>query len=445
MNSRIYPITLLCAVIGTSIFLGISEKKDVSETEKRALTTWPEWTFESYKNGKYFHQISLYINDHFPMRDKLISIAQDIRYNLGIHPDFAERIIIIPPTQEESTNVSSDTITKEYDADFKEAYTGQMLIINGRVYPRGSGSPKMGAPFAAMVNQYANQLNGICNVYSCVAPLSSAFIPIEKYAFYNSGNKQTLNAIRTSLTFPSRFCDVFGEMDKHFGETMFYGTDHHWNARGAYYGYVAFCKAAGINPIPLENMTYERKKPFLGSLYDLTKDPEVAAHPDTAEVFMPRVETKAYRYAPNSLSSPRATSVFCNINNYTAFLCGDAPLIKITTNVKNGRKAAVVKNSMGNAFSVYLISHYEEIWVVDFRYSGHNLLDLIANNSINDLIFGVGMYAAMSHGTIAMMRNLGKNHSPALSTKKDSLKVKTIPLDTTKSLQTEKPTTDSIK
>ena len=68
---------------------------------------------------------------------------------------------------------------------------------------------------------------------------------------------------------------------------------------------------------------------------------------------------------------------------------------------------------MGNAFVVYLVSHYEEIYVVDFRYSKHNMVSLIRDNKINDLIFGMGMYGAMSRGTIQMMRNLGLNSAPA--------------------------------
>ena len=84
--------------------------------------------------------------------------------------------------------------------------------------------------------------------------------------------------------------------------------------------------------------------------------------------------------------------------------------MKITTSVKNGKKAAIVKNSMGNAFCVYLISHYEEIYVIDFRYSNHNLIDLIEKNKINDLIFALGMYGAMSNGTINMMRRLAVNN-----------------------------------
>jgi hypothetical protein len=44
--------------------------------------------------------------------------------------------------------------------------------------------------------------------------------------------------------------------------------------------------------------------------------------------------------------------------------------------------------------------------VVDFRYSRHNLVELVEKNDIDDMIFAVGMYAAMSSGTIGMMRNL---------------------------------------
>jgi hypothetical protein len=165
-------------------------------------------------------------------------------------------------------------------------------------------------------------------------------------------------------------------------------------------------------------MERKTKYPFLGSLYQLTRDQSVRDNPDTLEYFMPRVNTSAVRYNANNFNSPTKTYVFCQNasggNCYSTFICGDAPLMKITTDVKNGRKAAVVKNSMGNAFAVYLISHYEEIYVVDFRYSRHNLVDLIRSQNINDLIFALGMYGAMSSGTINMMRNLAKHDGRGL-------------------------------
>ena len=411
---KLPPILLLVLLIITSAFLVVSQKETISESEKRTLATWPVFTGDSYFNGTYFDSITGYINDHFPLRSKMVDLAQQIRYYLGFHLPEEERVVVIAAPEETSQQSESDTTQRLYDDDFRAAYSGSMLIIDGRVYPQGGGSPAMGRPFANMVNEYAANLAGICTVYSAVAPLSSAFIPVQKYAHYNTANKNSLLAIKAALSPQARFCDVFAAMDAHFGEQMFYGTDHHWNARGAYYAYTAFCQAAGIKAVPLEAMRYERKKPFLGSLYDLTKDPVVAQHPDTLELFIPNVETQAVRYGPVGFNKAYATKVFGGANNYVAFLCGDAPLIKITTNVKNGRKAAVVKNSMGNAFAVYLISHYEEIWVVDFRYSGHSLMDLIAERQINDLIFGMGLYGAMSNGTINMMRNLAKAHTPAL-------------------------------
>jgi hypothetical protein len=168
----------------------------------------------------------------------------------------------------------------------------------------------------------------------------------------------------------------------------------------------------------MNEMVRKTKYPFLGSLYQLTRDETVRKNPDTVEYFMPRVSTTAVRYNAVNFNSPVKTSVFCEGasggNGYSTFICGDAPLMKITTDVKNGRKAAVVKNSMGNAFAVYLISHYEEVYVVDFRYSKHNLVDLIRSQNIDDLIFALGMYGAMSNGTINMMRNLAKHKGTSL-------------------------------
>jgi hypothetical protein len=40
---------------------------------------------------------------------------------------------------------------------------------------------------------------------------------------------------------------------------------------------------------------------------------------------------------------------------------------------------------------------------------------LIKDNQVNDLIFGMGMYGAMSKGTIQMMRQLGLNKSSSSS------------------------------
>ena len=437
MSNKINTIFFITAILSmTSLYFILPENK-LSSIEKRKLATIPELTFSNYTSGLWANSMEKFIDDQFPFRDKLIEMADFINACKGIKLENQEKVFVSPRIKRQNrTMIKGEEI---YLDDFDEAYSGSMLIINGSVYPMGGGSPVMSKYFCKMVNEYANILQGRTRVFSAVAPLSSAFIPVLKYKKYNTQNKHTLLAIKNNLANGAIFCDVFDELDRHSNEKMYFSTDHHWNAKGAYYAYVAFCHGAGIAPIELNKMEKRTKYNFLGSLYQLTRDPSVKANPDSMEYFIPRVKTTAVRYGKNNFENPIKTNVFSHQNSggnsYLTFLGGDAPLIKITTDVKNGRKAVVVKNSMGNAFAVFLISHYEEIYVVDFRYSNHNMLKIIENNKVNDLIFALGMYGAMSKGTINMMRNLATNNGIVKLkplTKEDSTRIFNPILDTLK-------------
>ncbi len=413
MINKINSILFLVALVGMYSFYLFTPKQKVSLGEKRKLAVLAELTFDTYLNGSWSHSVDDFVDDHFPFRNNFISMAEIFHTSKGIHFKNQEKIFIGKKQSSNKKNEEDTTHAKmNFKDDFEEAYSGSLLILDGSVYPVGGGSPKMSRVFAAMLNEYAEKLRGRTRVLSAVAPLSSAFIPALKFRKYNGQNKETLLAIKNSLS-GAIFCDVFNELDKHANEKMYFSTDHHWNAIGAYYAYVAFCRGAGFTPVDRNKMEKRIKYNFLGSLYQLTRDPSVKANPDTMVYYVPNVTTTAIRYGANNFDHPTKANVFSHAcsggNTYLTFLGGDAPLIKITTSVKNGKKAVVIKNSMGNAFAVYLISHYEEIYVLDFRYSNHNLLQLIEQNKINDLIFAMGMYGAQSQGTINMMRRLATN------------------------------------
>lgn len=406
-------ILFVCLISLPSLFI-VLEKEEISISEKRVLATFPDFTWENYISGKLTKGINIYINDHFPFRDYAVRFTETFRYNLGFRLQNEQKIIVVErPKMEENSDLSGNLDSadaKNYLEGIDEAYSGSMLILDGKVYTQNAGNPAVSPYFSKMLNLYADSLQGKARVFSCVAPLSSAFIPLPEYEHYNKRNEETLLAIKANLNPGVYFADILGEMNQHYNEYLWYGSDHHWTGLGAYYGYVAFCKAAGITPVPLSSMEKKVKSGFLGSLYELTRDQSVRDNPDLVETYIPPgIETQAVRYNPYDFKYPQKTRVFCNSANYSTFICGDAPLIKITTNVKNGKKVAVVKNSMGNAFVVYLISHYEEIYVVDFRYSKHNLLKIMNDAQVNDLVFAMGMYGAMSRGTIGMMRNLAYN------------------------------------
>jgi hypothetical protein len=60
--------------------------------------------------------------------------------------------------------------------------------------------------------------------------------------------------------------------------------------------------------------------------------------------------------------------------------------MKIETSVKNGKKIALIKNSLGNAFAPFLINHFETVFVVDYRYYDGNLTNLIKEHNITDVV-----------------------------------------------------------
>lgn len=446
MNKKVNVILFLVIIFGFPIVLLLSSKSKHSIEEKRDLAVVPTFSSANYLNGTWTKQLDAYIDDHFPLRKTFISFTPIFNQSFGFHFKNDERLFVVNKSKKQVTKdkerEKKDTLT--YLNEFEESFSGSLLILNGCVYPLNGGSAKMAKSFAQMVNEYARNFPSL-RVFSVVAPHSSAFIPVQKYSKYNSQNKRTLLAIKENLHDGAIFSDVFEELNNHSKTKLYFGTDHHWKPIGAYYAYVAFCKSAGIKYIELKDMIPKVKYNFVGTMYQYTKDPSVKAHPDTMEYWEPRVTTDAVYFGKTGTTKSIKSSVFYSScsggNTYSTFLGGDHPLMRITTSIKNGRRAVVIKNSMGNAFTVYLISHYEEIWVVDLRYSKQNLTTIIKENKINDLIFAVGMYAAMSDGTIGMMRRLAtqsgnykesenpqdpkpssSEKTPAVLTEEDSLK-----------------------
>ncbi len=447
MSSKLNTILFFSLLFGIPLLYFVMPKQKISVGEKRKLAIIPELNYESYIKGAWADSMDSYIDDHFPFRTEMVDMAVEFQSLKGIHLKEQEKIFVSqkPKVKKNKSEKDSTESDMNFLDEFEQAYSGSMLIINGSVYPMGGGSPAMSKHFAKMVSEYAEQLKGECRVFSAVAPLSSAFIPVEKYKHYNTQNRNTLRAIGSNLSNGAIFCDVFEEMNKHSGEKMYFSTDHHWKPIGAYYAYVAFCKAAGLEAVPINKMEKRTKYNFLGSLYQHTLDPSVRNNPDTMEYYIPKVSTTAVRFSDYGYDKQSKSQVFAHSssggNTYSTFISGDAPMMRINTNVKNGKKAIVIKNSYGNAFVVYLISHYEEVWVVDFRYSKQNIIETIRKNKINDMIFAMGMYGAMSKGTINMMRNLGKQSGifvppkPIITEPQDSTIVEPIqtPSDTTNS------------
>ncbi len=65
--------------------------------------------------------------------------------------------------------------------------------------------------------------------------------------------------------------DAYSKLEAHKDEYLYFRSDHHWTALGAYYAYTAFCESAGLKAEPLSKFESGEYTGFLGSLYSAIK------------------------------------------------------------------------------------------------------------------------------------------------------------------------------
>lgn len=234
------------------------------------------------------------------------------------------------------------------------------------------------------------------------SPSSYSFYAPTKYYKPELDQKIAIDAIYNLLDPRIITIDTYSQLLQHTGEYIYFRTDHHWTARGAYWAYVAFAEKLGFTPASLEIMTAGKvNEKYLGSYYKQFKDNAKARlikkKPDIVEYFISPVKYTATAYESAAMKGGKNVPVIMldkipnNVNYYRTFLGGDYPCMCIRTETKNGKSILFVKDSYANALIPYMMAHYETIYVVDFR--DHNasgkpkfkITDFVKQHDVDDV------------------------------------------------------------
>ena len=154
----------------------------------------------------------------------------------------------------------------------------------------------------------------------------------------------------------------------HNNEYLYFRSDHHWTALGAYRAYEAWADAAGFDPVPLSSFDVQTRTGFLGWFYGLCGNPyAMRMNPDSVTAYIPR-SNLSVEYT--DVTGTRADNkIVYDYDNYAAFLLGDHQLVTITNNdIQDDSACVLVKDSYGNPFAVYLTQHYHTVYVIDYRH-----------------------------------------------------------------------------
>ena len=144
--------------------------------------------------------------------------------------------------------------------------------------------------YASMINTVRSRVDSSTEVYTLLAPTSFGVCLDESVqsSLGGSSQKDAFAYIYSMLDPSVKQVDVYGELVRHNAEYLYYGTDHHWTALGAYYAYREFAEAKGITPHELSSFTEQAFPGFLGTFYSYSNQAEALKNnPDTVYAYIP--------------------------------------------------------------------------------------------------------------------------------------------------------------
>ena len=440
---RTIGVLAFAAIMAVGAFIGllffVRPKKSI--TEKRELAKFPSFTITSFLDGSYFESVSLWYSDTYPMRDKLVSADQGLKSLYGIEAgtqvvggntkgdDIPEvdKNSIKQTSTEAATDTSVDTSTedpeiglpasktdsktnkgnssgkttvqtveppdsKAMDEAFQKQLQDNLYVKDGAAYSLYYFVQDSATEYIDALNNAAAKLSGVANVYDILIPNNSGvLLSDDDLAKLGGSDQKQAIEYYYSLMQGVKTVDIFDTLKSHNDEYIYFRTDHHWTADGAFYAYEEFCKAKGITEIPREKRKKDTFEGFLGSFYSNLQNQDMKKNPDTIYAYEP-IGTNDMTYW-NDDGSEQKWNVIMDVNGwdkgtlYSTFVGGDTPMAVIENpNVTDGSTCVVMKESYGNAFIPFLVDHYSTIYILDYRYSNVNVIDFVKEKQADDLI-----------------------------------------------------------
>lgn len=424
-------LAAVALLAGAGVGLAMGARPTESLVEKRVLASFPEWDTESFLSGWYFNQVETWYSDTYPVREPMVAMNQSIEKLYGITPEVGftggdvvadelpveedldeekeleeRKEVVIPYPLEPVETPDVDT----WGAQITEVLMRGLYTQDGKCYGLFYFNQEAANRYTAAVNLAAQRLEGKCTVYSMLAPMSSAiYLDDELVASLGGSNQRDALAYYYSqLSDDVNLIKIYDTLEDSKDDYIYFGTDHHWTMRGAYEAYVELCDVMGLEVVDaLNKWDYIEYSPFQGS-YATGLDGQTVLEPDTVEAWVPEdtndqlywdwdgaLEPKGKYNIINDLnleakSNGHYGSIYKHEDSagFATFGGGDWALVRIENpNIDDGSTLLIVKDSFGDAVYPLMVSHYQHIYVIDFRYFDNGIVKFALDHDVDDVIF----------------------------------------------------------
>ncbi len=341
---NVFLSALFCAFIGGVCVISLLlPDKDFSPLENRFLQKPPKLSAENLADGKFMEAAEDYVSDHIVGRDFWVAAKawserlSGKQENEGVYFAAQDTLINRVDTPAwEDTPAQQGVPAKQgllTRLGFVDALTGNLSV------PVYFGL----IPSAAEI--WADRL-------PAGAPTADEKAVIDRLYFSTGANT----------------IDLYGALDAHRGEDLYYRTDHHWTSLGAFYGANAIFEAMGLEPIRLEDYTKTTvSDQFYGTSFSTSGVRWLP--PDSIDAYVPDQGIKVTSYFKGT---PEEGSLYVDSwltekDKYSYFLGGRQPLCVVEKEGSAGPRVLVIRDSYSDSLAPFLTERFSEVHLFDPR------------------------------------------------------------------------------
>jgi len=353
MKNKIFYIIFIAIWLILIVLNLIIPKQTFLEKENRYVAKFPSFTYDDFVNGKYSENLGTYINDNFIFRNFFLKLNSFVQEYTG------------------KTEINGIYIGKDGYLFEKFKYTEK----------EKNNLEKAGA----IINSFASKTN--IPTYFLLIPnsiyINQNYLPDNVDAYnqkeiieniYNICNN-TINIDTTDILLENKELDLY------------FKTDHHMTSLGAYFVYQQFCKTANINYVTLDKFNEEVvSTEFLGTFDSKAQ----RCNQETERIIVYK------NYINQNVEANYDGKIYNSIFNedylnkkdkYSYFLNGNNAKVVVQTQINNGKRLLVIKDSYAHILAQFLCQNYEEIHFIDPRYYNLPLSNYVNENHITEALF----------------------------------------------------------
>ncbi len=351
--TNLITITLFCAILasfGTAAVL--QPDTEISKSERRYLTQFPELTWETVTNGTFMRNIEKYLPDQFPIREGFRSMKAVF-----------------------------EKITLRLDSSDIYEYDGHLAALDYELKE-------------SLVEKAAGKLNKVKDTLLTEGHTAYlAIIPPKNYYIAEHDQSHPVMDYEKLQSMMWESCPDFTHINLYDTLTLddYYKTDSHWRQERLDKVVERLTAAMDVPHSGLASYTHnysDTMEQFEGVYVGQSALP---VKPETMYYLTNEATQNAkvtYTGADIKENAVYVESKIEGVDMYDVFLGGAVPLVEIVNESASTDKELVIfRDSYGSSIAPLLIESYAKITLVDLRYIDFTFLPQFVDTQNADILF----------------------------------------------------------